>query len=484
MDHPPEARLDRTDRLIALGLAGGFLAIALPGLADLARPVYDEVLHVIVAAELLRGLPPTDFAHPPGARLLAALGMALGPGPFDPAAQDWNAARAYAWRLPFTLAAAAGVALVYGLGRALGAPRIVAALAAALLALDGVYYVHARLGMTNAPAVALTLAAALGTWLAIRRDRPAWLWGAGVALGLAIATRWTGALALVAFTAAVVAAGAVRARAAGWPAILRRWLPTGLGAFGVVVPLLYLASFAPFVAIGPEPAAQRLLDPTNWQAVLWLNQDMYAYHQTRVDIHPYHSPWWSWPLMWRPQWYEFTYDRGTGTVAALGTIGQPLLWWAAVPALLAAGVHAARTRDAARAYVAWLGLALWLAWAATARATTFMTYMLEALPFAALAIAWTLHDLLPPGARRPAMAAYAGVAAALLAWFHPLLAERPTSADRYVASMWLRSWDNATTIAEFRERNGLQDDARYQAYLDAMGNVTWKRRWKGQPPPR
>ena len=472
---------DRTDGVIALALAAGFLAIALPGLAGVARPIYDEMLHVIVACELLRGLPPTDFAHPPLARLFAAAGMALGPGPFDPATQDWNAARAFAWRLPATLAAAGAVAALYALGRALAAPRAVAALAAVLLGLDGVFYVHARLGMTNAFAVAFTVAAALTTWLAIKRDAPAWLWAAGAALGLAIATRWTGALALGALAAAVAFACAWRARTDGWPAILRRWAPAALGGFGLVVPVLYLASFAPFVAIGPEPLWSRLTDLSNWHAVLLLNQDMYAYHQTRVDVHPYHSPWWSWPLMLQPQWYDFRFDRGTQTVTGLATLGNPLLWWAAVPALAATAWRAVRTRDAALAYLAWLGFALWLAWAATARATTFMTYFLEPLPFAALAVAWTLHALLPSRAWRPTAAAWALAAAALLCWFHPLLTDRPVSADRYVASMWLRTWDAATTLHRFRERYGLLDDRKYQAYLDSMGNTTWKRRWKGRP---
>ncbi len=471
-----------TDWLVAAGLALGFLAIALPGLADVARPIYDEALHVIVAAELLRGLPPTDFAHPPMARLFAALGMSLGPGPFDPAAQDWNAARAFAWRLPAVLAGATAVALVYALGRALAAPRAVAALAALLLALDGVFYVHARLGMTNAFAVAFTLAAALATWLAIRRDAPAWLWVAGGALGLAIATRWTGAIAMAALAPAVALACAMRARTSGWPATLRRWAPAALGGFGVLAPILYLASFAPFVAIGPEPVWTRLTDPANWHAVLLLNQDMYAYHQTRVDVHPYHSPWWSWPLMLRPQWYEFGFDRQAQTVTGLGTIGNPLLWWAAVPALAACAWRAVRERDAAPGFVAWLGFALWLAWAATARATTFMTYLLEALPFAALAIAWTLQAALPARAWRPVAACYAAAAAACLFWFHPLLTARPISVDRYVASMWLPTWDAATALREFRERYGLQDDRKFQAYLDSLGNTTWKRRWKQAPP--
>lgn len=188
--------------------------------------------------------------------------------------------------------------------------------------------------------------------------------------------------------------------------------------------------------------------------------------------------------MWRPQWYLFGFDRATQTVAGMATIGNPLLWWAAVPALLATAWRAWRERKLELAYVAWLGAALWLAWAATARATTFMTYMLEALPFAAIAVALTLHAAVPPRAWRPVAAGYALAAALLLAWFHPLLTARPVSADRYVASMWLASWDAASTLREFRARHGLEDDRRYQEYLDSMGNTTWKRRWRDGSGPR
>ncbi len=464
---PPETSVDRW---IAVGFAIAFLALVLPGLAQPAQPIFDEVLHVVVAAELARGVAPSDFAHPPLARLLIALGMILGPGPFDPAAHSWTPAHAFAWRLPSALAMATAVGLLYSLGRSLFATRTPAMLAAGLLALDSAIFVHARMGMTNAFALAFIVAATAATWRAVKHERPAWLWAAGVALGLALATRWTGVLAWAALLTVVVVARRPW-RKGGVPAAeLRAWLPAALGGYFVLPPILYLASFIPFVLLGPEPAVTRLADPENWWAVVTLNQWMYNFHQQGVSIHHNHSPWWSWPLMLKPLWYHFVYVKADDTVVGVWMVGNPALWWAAVPALALAAWRGIARRDAALAFVAWMGLALWLAWGLTARNATFMTYFLESLPFAALAIAGAVQDLPRARWRTVAAVAYAGLAATWLVWQYPLLTDRPVPVDAYVHRMWLPRWEALTQLKAFRTEHGLLGPEAYKAYLSGLGN--------------
>lgn len=442
--------------LIALGLFAAYLALVLPGLSWPVQLVFDEELHAVVASELLLGRAPSDFAHPPLTRLLLAFGLWLGPGPFQPGLGAVTAEQAFAWRLPAALAGASAVAGTYLLGRSLLGARGPALLAAVLLGLDGMLYVHARMGMTNAFATALGVAAAGAVWLAISRAAPRWLFAAGLALGLAGATRWTAAYLALALALAVLVA-----KRAEW----RAWLPTGLLAFGGLAPLVYLATFAPFVAIG---GWARVLDPANWQAVLALNLDVYRYHQADVGLHPYHSAWWAWPFFGVVPWYAFAASPDGAQVAGIAAIGDPLLWTAFPLAVGWAGWRAWRDRDAGLGYAAGLAAALWLPWALTARPTTFQTYMLEALPFGAIAVAAAIWRLAPQP--RVVATGYALLAAAWLAWWHPLQAYQPVPRTAYAAHMWAGGWDHELTIARFREAHGLKTEAQWQVWKRTMGN--------------
>src|SRR5262249_29385485 len=67
----------------------------------------------------------------------------------------------------------------------------------------------------------------------------------------------------------------------------------------------------------------------------------YVYHATLIAGHPYGSPWFSWPFLYRPVAYYYEY-QGLGTdlfsghslVAGIVNLGNPIIWWASIPAVL------------------------------------------------------------------------------------------------------------------------------------------------------
>ena len=64
--------------LVLLGVIA--LAAALfrfPGLGTPGEEYFDEVYHAKTALQYLRGEPPTEWVHPPTAKLLIAVGVAL-----------------------------------------------------------------------------------------------------------------------------------------------------------------------------------------------------------------------------------------------------------------------------------------------------------------------------------------------------------------------------------------------------------------------
>ncbi len=122
---------------------------------------------------------------------------------------------AFAWRVPGVVAGALTAGLVYLLGRLLFRRRSVALIAGALVLLDGMFFVMARIGM-NDVYVGLFLVAAYVLFVALWQLRGPWrlaFWLGlpllGALLGLALASKWVAAYAIGAVGLLILARSAL-----------------------------------------------------------------------------------------------------------------------------------------------------------------------------------------------------------------------------------------------------------------------------------
>ncbi len=134
------------------------------------------------------------------------------------------------------------------------------------------------------------------------------------------------------------------------------------------------------------------------QTLADLTQAMYNYHNTLRTGHPASSPFWAWPLDFKPVWfYESSFAGNTS--AAIYDNGNLVTWWLEIPAI---------------AFVAWqafkrssLGLGLiligfilqWVPWMPIDRAT-FQYHYYTSLPFLVVALAYFLAELWHGASRR------------------------------------------------------------------------------------
>mgnify|MGYP000426343081 CR=1 FL=1 len=121
----------------------------LPGLGYPGEEYFDEVYHAKTALEYLRGQPPTEWVHPPTAKLLISIGVAA--FGYEP----------WAWRLAPALAGTLLAPVFLLLAWQVLPTRRGALLATGLLLADGVYLVQSRVAMANVFAVLFQLLAAL-----------------------------------------------------------------------------------------------------------------------------------------------------------------------------------------------------------------------------------------------------------------------------------------------------------------------------------
>ncbi len=373
--------------------------------------VFDEHYYVHDAGSIIHGRigprqpspwKPGDgrsLAHPPLGTLSIAAGiLALGNGP-------WG------WRVPSALAGTLLIALVYPLARRLGLAPPWALAALLLAAADTMLIVESRIGVLD-PFVALWSAVCI--YCALRYVQcgrpPRWLLLTGASGGLALASKWSGALALAAAVAIVgvdwwrgrrAAAGGDEAGAAGrpeeraageaGPADARRgsagWSGrlAGLVACLVALPLaVYVASYADYFASGHTLR--------QW---LHLQGYMASYNWNYQGVKDMASPPLSWIFDITPLWYRWalTPHGAVGLIA----IGNPLLWWGSIAAFVGLLWLAWKRRDVRLAAAPLLVAILYLPWLATSR-QSYIYYLTPVVPFLAIMVATALARLSGPTA--------------------------------------------------------------------------------------
>ncbi|HET7746382.1 MAG TPA: phospholipid carrier-dependent glycosyltransferase [Vicinamibacteria bacterium] len=387
------------DGRVALLLALAAAALRLPRLGFPAEEIFDEVYHAKTALQYLQGENPVEWVHPPTAKLLIAVGVWL-----------WGY-ESWAWRL---LPALAGIALApvfYLLARRVLATERAAVLASVLLLADGVYLVQSRTAMTNIFAVLFQLGAALFLVRAVLKDplpvREMLL--GGLFLGLALSTRWTSLWATGFLFLVLLAVRRLR--------LLRpRELALAVAAFGLLPLALYVLSYVPWMRQGH--AMTELPEHTK---AIW------NYHAGLVAEHPYFSKWYTWPWLYRPTWYYF--NQTDTTVRGIVALGNPALWWVALPAAAWALVAGAREKDPRLLFAGFGFSCLYLPWGISPRTLNYSHYLFEGIPYACLALGALLDRHWRVPVTGPVARGYVALVVALFLFFVPFLTALPVPRD-------------------------------------------------------
>jgi dolichyl-phosphate-mannose--protein O-mannosyl transferase len=500
------------------GWAGPLLVTLLAGVlrfVDLGRPhavVFDETYYAkdawallhhghetswpddanqrILAGEIPLSETASYVVHPPVGKWMIALGeWAFGMDPFG-------------WRFMMALLGTLSVLMLCRIGRRLFRSTVLGCLAGLLLALDGLHLVMSRTALLDLVLMFWVLAA-FGALL-IDRDRSRarlaaglaraqpdrftdgalrpvrevgarlglgprpWRLAAGLFLGLACGTKWSGLYVLAAFGILTILWDAAARRTAGAPrpyrAMLRKDAAPAFLSLVPVAALTYLASWTGWFATRGgyyrdwaaehAPTGNGVLDALrSW---LHYHQEAYRFHVGLEDSHSYDSNPFSWLIAGRPvSFFYSSAEEGDGSCAKAGgcarevlALGTPLLWWLACFALAYLGYRWLLRRDWRAGAVLCAVAAGYLPWFVYQERTIFSFYAVLLVPFLCLAVAMLLGALLgPPGCperRRALGAVAAGVLILAVAWnfiyFHPLYVGTEIPLDAWRARMWLGSW--------------------------------------------
>ena len=395
--------------------------------------VFDEVYYVDGARDYLAhgvevtGQEPEFVVHPPVGKWLIALGIKIfGDNEFG-------------WRFMGALLGAAMIVLIALIAHRLFRNSYLTIAASALMAMDGLALVHSRTALLD---IYLSFFVLLATYLFLTR----WHWWAGIALGLAVATKWSALyyLALFGLVALYRAFNHNTGRN-----LIKPTLKT-VAQYALIPFSIYITSWAGWFISGRGWA--RDYSSNIIVSFIHYHSQMLGFHTGLVQKHSYQANPWSWLVMGRPTSFFYETPKNCGAdhcsqeVLALGT---PLLWWLATIAV-AVVIGFWIKSFAVKRYepplnVIVTGIAAgYLPWFFFQKRTVFSFYAIVFEPFLILAIIYCAYVSLLHFENKRNIYTILGLIGLVIfinfIFFLPVFTGDVITYDSWQARMWLPSW--------------------------------------------
>ncbi len=361
--------------------------------------------------------------HPQTGKWLIALGMKL---------FGWD--NPVGWRFSAAVAGIIGVLLLCRIAWNLFRSPTIVLVAGIFLATDGIDLVLSRTGLLDVFLSTFVVAAVLAVIkdqqhshpILVRKlkvweetagpDGPTglgphagsrwWLLVAGILLGLACSVKWSGIYAIAVLGLFVALREWTTRRRHGHPHPL-------LGALALDIPVAFLAMVPTAIVVYIASWWSWMIHPAAWAhgrtataggpssgplavlSDLWnYHLEMWAFHNGLSTPHSYQSYPIGWLLQLRPT--SFYYEKVDGScgggqcVQNVVALGNPLMWWMAIPALVLAIWAMVRWRNWRIGIVVCGYLAMYVPWFAYPHRTIFTFYTVAFVPYVALVLAWAV----------------------------------------------------------------------------------------------
>ena len=488
------------------GWAATLLVALVAGLLRVVRldqptgRIFDEIYYVCDAQNLLRfGVEvateggdstaqarceptgePGFIAHPPLGKWLIAVGLRV------------FGVDEFGWRIAAAVIGTLTVVALVRVTRRMTGSTVLGCLAGLLLSLEGLHFVLSRAALLDVFLTFWVLAAftclvadrdAVRRRLSVTDDdalrgagprlglRP-WRLAAGVCLGAAVATKWSGLFAVASLVLLSFAWEVGARRTAGVPSplrsVLRRSVPASLAVLVVLPSALYVLSWAGWFATDdgydrswaddhPATGAAGLV-PDPLRSLWSYHRGIFGFHDELRQPHPYQSHPAGWLLLARPVAFYFPSDIGLGRYGCevdscareVLAVGTPAVWWGFVVAsslLVWLWLAKRDWRPAAVLVMVATAIVPWIRDDLDGR-TMFLFYALPGVPFMCLGLAlvagWVLGGADASAQRRRAGAlgvgAYVAVVVLNFAWLYPVLAAQTLPYDDWRQRLLFTSW--------------------------------------------
>ena len=171
------------------------------------------------------------------------------------------------------------------------------------------------------------------------------------------------------------------------------------------------------------------------------NQDaMYTYHSELEATHAFQSAWNEWPIMFRPMYY-YCQTLTNGLKEGISAFGNPLVWWAGVPAFFYMWYLIIKDEDRTALFLVFAYLVQYVPWIGVPRCT-FIYHYFPSVPFITMMLVYIMVRLVRRNDKWfKWIIVYAVAAFLLFLLFYPVLSGQGVTYD-YVRDglRWLSGW--------------------------------------------
>ncbi len=440
------------DRFTPWGLGLLALAIRLWHLGSPKGFVFDEVYYAQNANSLLHHgveLDPKSGAahfivHPPVGKWVIAAGIKL------------FGYHEFGWRFSGALLGAVSIVMIYFIAQRLFNNYFLSLSAGILMSADGLHLVMSRTALLDIFLMFFTL---LGFFFLLRSQH----YAAGISLGLAAATKWSGIYYLAAYLLFTLYVEYRRNRALEIDnpiaALIREKLLKRITQY-IFIPLaVYLVSWAGWFVntsgydrnwAQSQPHSFFSFIPGPIRSFWHYQSEIYNFHTTLTSSHPYAANAWSWLIMARPTSFYYQSPKGCGVPACAQEVlalGTPLLWWSGVAAIAVTFGYWIARREWQSGLLLLSLAAGYLPWFAWQKRTVFNFYTIAFEPFVILLIVYCLAKFLEPNEqgvvpklRRNASYGFLAVIVLNFLYFLPLYFGSVITYSHWSSLMWFPSW--------------------------------------------
>ncbi|CAB5119881.1 MAG: phospholipid carrier-dependent glycosyltransferase [Actinobacteria bacterium] len=405
-------------------------------LVNLGRPkgfVFDEVYYVDGARDFLKfgvevaGNKPEFIVHPPVGKWLIAGGIKIfGDNEFG-------------WRFATALIGTLLILLFARLVHILFFSPLLTAMAAALMAMDGLLLVHSRTALLD---LFLTFFVLLAVYLWHRQRH----WYAALAIGLAMGTKWSAVYFLLAM--AIVSMYRVFSSHSGRNLIRPTLLK--FAQYGFLPILVYVSTWSGWFI--SKRGWDRNWSPNVFRSWWHYHAEMLGFHTGLTEKHSYQANPWSWMIMGRPTSFFYESPQGCESkncAQEILAIGTPILWWfgtIAVAVVIGYWIVSMyrRSTDGVLNLTVLGIIAGYLPWFFFQQRTVFTFYAIIFEPFVLLAIIYCAKLALDSAMQPRVSIAFVTTAVILIflnfIYFLPLFTGEIINYDEWLKRMWLSSW--------------------------------------------
>ncbi len=393
-------------------------------LTSFSQAYFDEIYFVRAAEDYIEGGEAYEWTHPPLGKLLIALGILL--SGFNP----------FGWRIACVFFSALIIPVTYIFSMIIFQSRTAGFISSSLILLDFMHFTMGRIATTETFAVFFNLVSCFFFYVNYRRiqyegeiNKPAILLGS-IFFALAFSTKWYTIFGLIGqISLFLVTYFNLNKLENRFMFRIRDFIfnlmPVFLISFFASM-LIYFSTYIPYMLQG-----HGLID------VYDLQWKMLRYHSTLTEVHPYSSPWWSWPLNVRPLWLKIDYLQGD-RVSTVVAMGNPVIWWLGFMQVISIAERAVMDKDKTSIFITATFLSQWLPYALMTRCL-FIYHFYVNLPILILATTLLLNEALQDGNRKKFVLAYF-VATIVFALFYPVISGHPIPSRYRLLLRWLPSW--------------------------------------------